>query len=63
VRETLPVALSVHGYQAIPSVTVPEAEAAAQRLDPGNIDPVIANIDITPALRRKRGVPFNAGEP
>jgi hypothetical protein len=55
VRETSHVALSVHGYQAIPSMTMPEAEEAAQRSDPGNIDLVITNIDITPALRRKRG--------
>jgi hypothetical protein len=55
-RGTALVALSVHGHQAIPSATMPEAEEAKQRLAPGNIDLAIANIDITPTLRRKRGV-------
>ena len=54
-RETSHDALSVHGYQAIPSATRPEAEEATQWLDPGNIDLVIADIDIAPALRRKGG--------
>jgi hypothetical protein len=33
-------------------------------LDPGNIDPLITNINMTPALRCKRGMPWlGTGEP
>jgi hypothetical protein len=42
-------------YQAISSVTLSEAEEATQRLDPANIDLIIANMNMTPALGRKRG--------
>jgi hypothetical protein len=61
---TLYDALSLHGYQVTPSVTGSEAEAATQRLDSGNIELVIVNMNMTPALRPKRGMPWlSAGEP
>jgi hypothetical protein len=41
---TLYDALSLPQYQAISSGTLPEAEQATQRLDPVNIDLIIANM-------------------
>jgi DNA-binding NtrC family response regulator len=48
VRDFLANALRFHSYQAIAVGTVPEAEATRQRLGPGGIDLVIANINLTP---------------
>jgi DNA-binding NtrC family response regulator len=48
VRDFLADALRFHGYQAIAVATVPEADATRQRLCPGGIDLVIANINLTP---------------
>jgi hypothetical protein len=52
---TLYDALNFHQYQTISSVILSEAEEAIQRWEPANIDLIIANMNITPALRRKRG--------
>ena len=40
--------LRLHDYQALPVGTVLEAEATRQRLDPGGIDLVVADINLTP---------------
>jgi DNA-binding NtrC family response regulator len=52
-RALLADVLRLHGYQVLPVGTVPEAEAARQRVGPGGIDLVIANINLTldPAAR------------
>jgi DNA-binding NtrC family response regulator len=52
-RAVLADLLRLHGYQALPVGTVPEAEAARQRLGPGGLDLVIADIHLTvdPAAR------------
>jgi hypothetical protein len=48
VRDFLADGLRLYGYQAIAVCTVLEAEATRQRLGPGGIDLVIANINLTP---------------
>jgi DNA-binding NtrC family response regulator len=55
VRDFLADALRLQGYQPIPVGTVPEAEAARQRLGPGGIDLVIANINLTPDPTAREG--------
>ena len=52
-RALLADALRLHGYQALPVGTVPEAEAARQRGGPGGIDLALADINLTldPAAR------------
>jgi two-component system OmpR family response regulator len=55
VREFLEDALRLHGYQALPVGTVQEAEAARQRLGPGGLDLVIANINLTPDPAAREG--------
>jgi DNA-binding NtrC family response regulator len=55
VRDFLADALRVHGYRAIAVGTVPEAEATRQRLGPGGIDLVIANINLTPDPAAREG--------
>jgi DNA-binding NtrC family response regulator len=48
VRAFLEDVLRLHDYQALPVGTVLEAEATRQRLDPGGIDLVVADINLTP---------------
>jgi DNA-binding NtrC family response regulator len=55
IRAFLADALRLHGYQTIPVGTVQEAEAARQRLGPGAIDLVIANINLTPDPTAREG--------
>lgn len=54
-RAVLADLLRLYGYQALPVGTVPEAEAARQRLGPGGIDLVIANINLTPDPAAREG--------
>jgi DNA-binding NtrC family response regulator len=55
VRDFLEDALRLHGYQALPVGSVPDAEAARQRLGPGGIDLVIADIHLTPDPTAREG--------
>jgi DNA-binding NtrC family response regulator len=55
VRDFLADGLRLHGYQAIAVCTVLEAEATRQRLGPGGIDLVIANINLTPDPMAREG--------
>ena len=55
VRAFLADALRLHGYQALPVGTVPEAEAARQRCGPGGLDLVITNIHLTPDPAAREG--------
>jgi two-component system response regulator FlrC len=55
VRDFLADGLRLYGYQAIAVCTVLEAEATRQRLGPGGIDLVIANINLTPDPTAREG--------
>jgi DNA-binding NtrC family response regulator len=55
VRAFLADALRLHGYQALPVGTVPEAEAARQRSGPGGVDLVITDVHLTPDPAAREG--------
>jgi DNA-binding NtrC family response regulator len=54
-RAVLADLLRLHGYQALPVGTVPEAEAARQRFGPGGIDLLITDIHLTPDPAAREG--------
>jgi DNA-binding response OmpR family regulator len=47
------------GYQVLTATTVPEAEAARQRLGPGSLNLVIANIHLTGGPEAREGDPVS----
>jgi DNA-binding response OmpR family regulator len=54
-RALLEDVLRRQGYQVLTATTVPDAEAARQRLGPGSLDLVIANIRLTAGPEAREG--------